>query len=504
MPKTRDSHARARRSAEPRSPTVPSTSEFTSTLNRAVLLAIMACFVCGVVLRIAHLGIPMRYDEAHTFMKYALRGWQYSASTYDHPNNHVLHTLLVVISTRLFGESPSAIRLPALLAGCLVPLASAWLALRAHGKEAALLAAAAAATWPVLIGYSANARGYSLVVLLALVTGALSLELARHTSWSKWLLFGAVSVIGLYTVPVMLIPWLGLVLFLAIQFLRQDGEERSRGLLELGVCTLGVVAGTALCYAPILLADVPQALLSNRFIATLPWSEFIATLPAQLLAILRQWTEGVPLIVLLVLVLGLAADRIVRGPDKPFPLLVPLLAASVLFLVARRNLGYERVWLWLLPFVLVSASAGSAALMRRFTPQGKWPAWSLGLAASMAALLTANVLLQRPVWNSNEGGAYPEGEAVVRVLRKSMGPRDEIVTDLISAEPLNYYLYRRAGPPASVDGRNRFWITIHRDPHRQAIVHNWLRKRGLQLADTQHLLTEGRVDLYVFPPLPNR
>jgi hypothetical protein len=85
-----------------------------------------------------------------------------------------------------------------------------------------------------------------------------------------------------------------------------------------------------------------------------------------------------------------------------------------------------------------------------------------------------------------------------------MGPRDEIVTDLISAEPLNYYLYRRAGPPASVDGRNRFWITIHRDPNRQAIVNTWLNKRGLRLVDTQHLLSEGRVDLYVFPSLPAR
>src|SRR5262245_22969550 len=199
MSKQKQARMRRRRSAAaPPRPTVqpkPARPEF----NRQMLQAILACAVLGVVLRALHLGIPMRYDEAHTFMKYALHGWEYSATTYNNPNNHVLHTLLVVASTKLFGESPFAIRLPAFLAGCFIPLASAWLAWRAQDEKAALVAAALSATWPVLISYSTNARGYSLVVLLSLVAAAVSLELVRTPTSRNWLILGVTGVAGLYT-----------------------------------------------------------------------------------------------------------------------------------------------------------------------------------------------------------------------------------------------------------------------------------------------------------------
>ena len=59
----------------------------------------------------------MRFDEAFTFLRFASQPLLEGLTTYAEPNNHLFHTLLVHISTSLFGDQPWAIRLPALLAG---------------------------------------------------------------------------------------------------------------------------------------------------------------------------------------------------------------------------------------------------------------------------------------------------------------------------------------------------------------------------------------------------
>ncbi len=82
--------------------------------------ALISFIILGLVLRFAFLGRPMGHDETYTYMAFASRGIKTAITDYHLPNNHVLHTILVVISTSLFGNSPEAIRLPAFIAGVLL------------------------------------------------------------------------------------------------------------------------------------------------------------------------------------------------------------------------------------------------------------------------------------------------------------------------------------------------------------------------------------------------
>src|SRR5689334_12170590 len=66
----------------------------------AVLLGVIA-----LATRLAHLRQTMRHDEAYTFLHYATAPLTTALSDYTYPNNHLFHTLLVWISTRLFGGS---------------------------------------------------------------------------------------------------------------------------------------------------------------------------------------------------------------------------------------------------------------------------------------------------------------------------------------------------------------------------------------------------------------
>ena len=116
----------------------------------------------------------MRVDEAATYLFYVRKPPLYGLVSYTLPNNHVFHTLLVSVSTFVFGNHPWAIRMPAFLAGvAMIPLAFA-AGRRIHGDAAGLITAAFVASSSVLIEYSTNARGYTIVA--AIFLGLLALQ----------------------------------------------------------------------------------------------------------------------------------------------------------------------------------------------------------------------------------------------------------------------------------------------------------------------------------------
>jgi len=142
----------------------------------AVLLGVIA-----LAIRLAHLRQTMRHDEAYTYLHYATAPLATALSDYTYPNNHLFHTLLVWMSTHLFGNSEVAIRLPAFVFGMLVVPATYRLALRFADRGASLIAMALAAVWPALVLYSTNARGYSLITFVFIVMLLVGDQMARQT-----------------------------------------------------------------------------------------------------------------------------------------------------------------------------------------------------------------------------------------------------------------------------------------------------------------------------------
>ena len=70
----------------------------------------------------------MRYDEAWMFLNYGSASFASAASNYSLPNNHVFHTLLVWLTTHALGDAPWAIRLPTVVAGVFVVVATYFVA----------------------------------------------------------------------------------------------------------------------------------------------------------------------------------------------------------------------------------------------------------------------------------------------------------------------------------------------------------------------------------------
>ena len=85
----------------------------------ALSLPVIVVFAAGV--RIAYVGDPpVRYDEVFTWQQYATKSVRHIVTDYTYPNNHILNSLAEHVGWRVFGESETVVRLPALVFGVLL------------------------------------------------------------------------------------------------------------------------------------------------------------------------------------------------------------------------------------------------------------------------------------------------------------------------------------------------------------------------------------------------
>jgi len=395
--------------------------------------------VAGVVVRIAVMDVPMRYDEAATYDNYVSKPLYVGLANYSTPNNHLLHTFLAKLSVSALGSGPWAIRLPAFLAGVALVPASFALARVLYGRVAALLAAALVATSSTLVEYSTNARGYTIVALLTVLgflAGTVALD---RDSLAAWALIAAVGALGLYAVPIMLYPLGGILLWLLLSHLLTGAALRPFAVRVAG-CTAAIAAITLLLYAPVLAASGVRSVTSNEFVEPRSWSAFLDLLPGHLSDTLDTWDRGVPIAISAVLAIGLLASLVFSPVVSSYP--VPPLAGVVLWtlpvLALQRVVPFTRVWLFAVPLALAAAAGFYGWLLERRR------------AGSVAGILLAALVTVGAGWNvvstddvraSRETGALLDAEYVAADLAAIVRPDDRILatgSDTI----LEYYLER--------------------------------------------------------------
>lgn len=357
------------------------------SLQQWGLLGIIA--LLGAVPRLIHLAYPMQYDEAYTFMAFARPSLYYALTDYHLPNNHVFHSVLVHISTRLWGEYRWAIRLPAFLAGWFLIPATYIVAKRFYNPRVATIAAILVAGWPNLINYSANARGYSLIMLLTMGLFYLATRVLHEDRLGLWLLMSVLAAIGLFTVPVMAYPLAVLSIWMFMEAIqgRFWPTYRTTTLLRRFALTSFITALlTFLLYTPILMVSGSQSLFANSFIKRYPWIEFWQKVPTWLPYFRDEWGTGLTNwfsgCILVLAIVGTIAHRQVAKPYTPLAL--PISIVILFALVFYRVELVTRAWLFLIPFLLMLAAAGMVAI-------GDWIHKRWGWALLLALVLTGMV-----------------------------------------------------------------------------------------------------------------
>jgi len=208
-----------------------------------------AVFLIGTGLRLALLDQPMAYDESYSYRSFARHSLPEALGELNSANNHLLNTLGMWITSRLFGPQEWALRLPVFLCGlALMPAVFVWSRRQLGGGGAvALLATAFVAVSPLMITYSTDARGYMYVALAAVVFDAAlrHLDSGAERTALAWVAAWLAVVLGLWAMILMAFPIVGGTLwYVLVPLVRGDTSAvrvvgtRLRQMLVLGGLTL--------------------------------------------------------------------------------------------------------------------------------------------------------------------------------------------------------------------------------------------------------------------------
>jgi uncharacterized membrane protein len=335
--------------------------------NVWLTVGIGAVTAIGFALRFVHLSDPIAYDEAYSYLYYAARPLRYIVTDYSAPNNHILNSLLMALSTHLLGNQPWVVRLPAFLAGVLCIPATYAAGRGLYDRRIGLIGAALAAVSPILISYSTNARGYSLTCLFTLILLAAAAYLRRHNSPVVWSLFIVCAVLGLYAVPVMLYPIGAVAAWMLVYGIR--GETRpvyqKTFLWHLIGAGIGIGLLTALVYSPVILFGTGyRSIISNGVVSPQSWADFTENIVVKSLKIWEDWNLDLFPFSGWILgggfILSFLTHRRVSNTKIHFA--VPALVWIALIVVLQRVTPWTRVWQFLLIFLFIWAAAGWVGL----------------------------------------------------------------------------------------------------------------------------------------------
>lgn len=407
------------------------------------ILIIIIC--AGIGLRLLFIHQPIRTDESLTYLQFASKPLYLALSDYSAPNNHLLHTFGVWITTRIFGDAEWSIRLTALIMGVLsIPLT--YITGRLHSNaRTGLIAAALVAVSSVLIEYSTNARGYTLQTALFLAAVIMAYIALKSRRLTAFILLGALLASGFYTVPTMLYGAGGLMLWLGFSILTDDqSSARKRQLgrwLIAGVVTASL---TIIAYAPVIIVSGFSSITGNIYVQPLSLTEYMSQLPDFLAGLITHWHNGISIIIIIGLIVGhiISLFRHSSALRYRLPLLIVLIGWSALVIVIQRVLPFYRVWLPFLPVYFIVGTAGLVYLTSRIDRSRQI------VTAGMLALILISgsltiITTRSPYW-STETGTFRDAVAVIETLQDTVETNADfrVIYEHPSGESLRYYASR--------------------------------------------------------------
>jgi len=233
-------------------------------VERFEWLGLVCILVLALGLRLIQLNSGLWFDEIVTLVDYVRLPTADLLTTYSSLNNHILFSLLAKVSVTCFGESPWALRLPAVLFGVGSVAATWWLGRQVVSRGESLLAALFLTCSSHHIWFSQNARGYTGLLLAALVATTLFVKGMRGASRRIWIVYAGVLALAMYMHLSAAFLFATHALIFAVIYSRQrssrqrnpgsGAEPRSGPWLGFG---LGGVL-TLICYGPL----IPQMVVA--------------------------------------------------------------------------------------------------------------------------------------------------------------------------------------------------------------------------------------------------
>ena len=446
-------------------------------LPRAEAITVAALTVLGIFLRIRFLQQPMRCDESATVLGYASKPFYVGMSLYNEPNNHIFHTLLVHFAIKVAGSAEWAVRLPAFLAGSVLTLLVFVFARRLGGPLTALMAAAFASTSSVLIEYSTNARGYTIMWCATAAVLISGYETFRRASPTWFLVLAISAVIGFWTIPVFVMPFGGIVIWVVWEVMGRPPRFRRLYWKRLGITCLSIWIATSFAYLPPLLVSGTHRLLENhpasvrnQLVASRALQSFLLRNLAQFLYACYLWTRDLP--IWFAYLMGAAFFCSLALSSRNRRLVISLFGWAVLLLAVTHMAPFARNWLCFLPVVITGCAMSLAWFFEHLVPASLQRA-APALAFILGILLAWPILKNASVLKSPETGVLPSASQIATYVDSEHISPERVFRSPMSDLPFEYYWWRRTGTQPqvptidSVDGSGRYdaWFLLNGTYH---------------------------------------
>ncbi|MEO8067930.1 MAG: glycosyltransferase family 39 protein [Flavobacteriales bacterium] len=393
----------------------------------------------GALLRITQMGAPVIYDEAFTYTYYATRPLSILLSDYSFPNNHILHTMLVKLSTSLFGLGLWQVRLPALLAGIAV-MPVFYLFVRAmFNRYIALMALALVAASGGLIEYSALGRGYSLTWFFFVVALLAGRHFVKTNNTVSAVAVGVACALGMWSVPTMIYAvttvYIWLLLYLGGKY---ESSLRQRAVkLLLSVVVFALV--TALCYSPVLIAHGLPHLITHPEAGEATWASFTFTQQDKSFDLWIYIVDTSSAWIAFAGFAGLVHASFVTSKFRK--LFFAMVVGCIPLVILQMNVAPPRAWNWML-FVFHLSSAIALFYLLKFIQEKIAPGFlkrtrTLVMAGTLLVLTGFLSITSLP--RKNGLPRYPEAVEAAAFLKRAVQPTDLVLMQFPWEAPIEFH-----------------------------------------------------------------
>ena len=292
------------------------------------------------------------------------------------------------------------------------------------------------------MSYSANGRGYTLICLLTVCLVTLAKRLLDGSRIANWLTFTLLPAIGFFTIPVMLYPYGGILVWLGLAWIFRRARRLRLDALVVSVTLAAILAGSL--YIPVVTRLGVDSIIANRVVAPRPMEAVVRDLPGSMLDVWNQWNRGVPIVLVVAFlaawgwaILGPVGDR------TPVLSLTSVWMAMLVFtlgaVIYQRVVPFDRVWLFLLPVYLAVLGASLAVAARRLLERQPRPV-PYGVPLLLWSVLTFFVVRCGFDPRRNlRGSRSTRRRRLAHRLVSELKPGDAVLTELPSDGPVKYY-----------------------------------------------------------------
>lgn len=369
---------------------------------------------------------PMRVDESWTFLASVKDGWR-SVLTYVVPNNHVLHSIFVKLSTSILGAHPWSIRMPALLFGAL-SIVLVFCATRCFGGRG-LFAATVVATNPYMILFSTNARGYSLLVCIFLALIVVGWLYAKSSSKSGATTVAILSALGVFTIPTMVFPLSGILLWIAYVGLRSAIDKRIDFIKSYVFCGLKMALLIALLYAPVVYLSGLKPIIANEWVIPQPFGLFLKGIRWHFEDTFLHFIRDVPMLFLLICIASVVRGFYASAKEKGnwlISLFCALVLGGGIVFFSQHSIPFERTWIYFIPVFAVIADKGMTDVFERYS--GRVPHVILLVLCLAALTIPLKLVLNDSISKYNDTGIFVDSAEVAKTLVTTMKSGDAVLT----------------------------------------------------------------------------